>query len=588
MIRSLGSIFLLGIALCAGCQPQQEKRSTPGIRGWNILTNIPREGIDIIQAAKEYDVNHLQLSHDIIMDLKDARDTSRARLANELADLAHQQGIPEVLVWDHALYRLSYYPGQFKTGPDSLLNLDDPAFWEWFKEDYRKLMALLPNIDGLVLTFIETGARAESQFSTGLKTPAEKLAKVVNSVAEVIIGELGKKMIIRTFAYNASEYKNIADCIELVTYDEVMLMMKETPHDFFLTHPNNPLPGAFNRPTLIEFDLGNEFNGQGIIANTYPEYVLDRWKELSSRENVVGYVARMDRFKTTKIIDKPSEVLAQALYLAGQGEEDPGEVYDSFITREYGEKALPHIKAAFQSSFEIITSSLYTLGLNTANHSELNFDYRSIYTRHVSGRWIDPPEIFVGHDVDKQFHYWKDVVNHLAPARHKAPTNMNQLEIKQVLDSGWIQPVELMNMEYLEDIILEKDYSVRQAREALDRVEKAEKWVLPAKYAPLYDTFYRTWVVCRGRRGMAKAYYGYRIYARGEEFQSPELHRLIEEGMREAEEVATWIEDRHGTFPEGQWRLEKDASSIRYYINKMTLEGWEAYGGVKFDRDRYE
>ena len=301
------------------------------------------------------------------MDLKDARDTARASLANDLTGLAHQEGIPEVLVWDHALYRLDYYPGKFRTGSDSLLNLDNPSFWEWFREDYRQMMALLPDIDGLVLTFIETGARAESQFSAKLKTPAEKLAMVINNVAEVVIGELSKKMIIRTFAYNDSEYRNIADCIDLLAWDEIVLMMKETPHDFFLTHPNNPLAGKFDRPALIEFDLGNEFNGQSIVANTWPEYVINRWLDLSEKRNVIGYVGRVDRFKTTKIIDKPSEILAQALYMAGKGITDPEEVYDAFIIHEYGEKALPHVKAAFRSSFDIITSSLYTLG---AEHSQ--------------------------------------------------------------------------------------------------------------------------------------------------------------------------------------------------------------------------
>ncbi len=70
----------------------------------------------------------------------------------------------------------------------------------------------------------------------------------------------------------------------------------------------------------------------------------------------------------------------------------PRQVYDEFITARYGRAALPHVKAAFKNAFDIVTSSLYTLGTNTANHSKLDYDpYASSYSRSVSGKWIDPP-----------------------------------------------------------------------------------------------------------------------------------------------------------------------------------------------------
>ncbi len=49
-------------------------------------------------------------------------------------------------------------------------------FWEWFKQDYRGMLDLIPEIDGLVLTFIETGAYAEKQYSNLLKTNEEKIS----------------------------------------------------------------------------------------------------------------------------------------------------------------------------------------------------------------------------------------------------------------------------------------------------------------------------------------------------------------------------------------------------------------------------
>src|SRR5690606_37844370 len=172
------------------------------------------DALAVIEAARAYDINHLQLSHEIVHDLKEVRDEGKRGLANRLVDAAHAAGIQEVVVWDHALYDLEYYPRRFRTGPDSTLDLDEPAVWEWLRQDYREMLDLVPGIDGVVLTFIEAGARAEEQHSARLRTPQEKLAAVVNAVADVVIGERGLDLYARTFAYTHREYDNITGAIE--------------------------------------------------------------------------------------------------------------------------------------------------------------------------------------------------------------------------------------------------------------------------------------------------------------------------------------------------------------------------------------
>ena len=63
---------------------------------------------------------------------------------------------------------------------------------------------------------------------------------------------------------------------------------------------------------------------------------------------------------------------------------------------------------------------MYILGTNAAKHSSMDYDpYSSSYDRHVSGRWLEPPVVFVEHGINKEFHYWKDIINHIAPARFK-------------------------------------------------------------------------------------------------------------------------------------------------------------------------
>jgi hypothetical protein len=588
LIVSPWALLCLIACLSFGCQSSPTPAASAPVRsfpviGWNILTNVEEEGMAIVEKLPDYQVNHLQLSHQIIMDLRHARDEKRRQLAQKLTREAKERGVPEVVVWDHALYYKDYYPARFRTGPDSTINLDNPAFWTWFKDDYREMLALLPEIDGLVLTFIETGARAEDQYSEQLSTPAQKLAAVLNAVAEVVVEEKGLKLYARTFAYNDAEYENIINCLQHVDNQDIVLMMKETPHDFFIPHPNNPLIGKIDRPTLVEFDLGNEFNGQGIIANTFPEVAYARWKDFRNRENVIGYVARVDRYGTTRSIGRPSEILPFTLnILLKEPDISVDEIYTRFITERYGKAALPEVKQAFELSREIIMSTFYTLGLNTADHSRLNFHRRSHYTRHNSGRWLEDKTVFIGHGVEKELHWFKDITNHLSPAKFKAPDfDDNPIELAEVYENNWLEQGERMNEEYLGHVVTEKAHGVELAQKALQHIEAAKPHLQEADYEDLYETFYRTLLTARIRSATAKIFFGYRIYARGTAFQTDYVKTIVDEGIAEVMEVAPLITDYPKEAPSGQWDWRKDGEWAMGYIKAIT-EGWEEFGEVRY------
>ena len=555
------------------------------IRGWNILSDSYEDDIITINAASTYNINHLQLSHDLIMDLQEIRDIKRQKLVNDLISKAHLAGIKEVVLWDHTLYSLKYYPDKFKTGPNNTINLDDPSFWQWFKQDYRDMINLVPEMDGLVLTFIETGARAENQYSEKLKTGAEKLAAVVDAVAEVVCDELGKKLYIRTFAYTDAEYQNTIGCIGHIKSDKIILMMKETPHDFFLTHPNDMYAGSINRPTIMEFDTGNEFNGQGVIANTWPEYIIRRWSELIKRPNIIGYVARTDRYRNTRIVGTPNEIL---LYTLKRFTEDQSitadDVYDEFIAQKYSDEAVKSIKPAFKLAYDIVSSSLYTLGTNIANHSKMDYDpYKSSYGRHVSGKWIDPPVVFIGHGINKEFHYWKEIIEHLAPPLMKEADGALKTEALFVIQNSWVTPAEMMDEEYLRYIITEKKYGVKCAEEALYYVTKGELFLnRNDSYLGIYNLFYRTLLTAKMYEATATAYFGYRVYARGESFQSQWLKETMKKALADMLTLANEIDNYDETVPRGQWNWRGDAETAREYHKLITETGWKEYGYVKF------
>ncbi len=567
-------------------------RADQPIRGWTILSDSEPDADAVIAAAPSYQINHLQLSHLLVNDLREIREPERRAKVQRLLKAAHSAGIQEVVLWDHALYDLDYYPARFRTGPGNTIDLDNPAFWEWLRQDYRDLLDFVPGVDGLILTFIETGARAERQHSTKLPTSQDKLAAVVNAVADVVVGERRLNLYARTFSYTHEEYDSIVGAVAKFARPEIRLMMKETPHDFFLTHPNDFFAGTIARPTLVEFDIGAEFNGQGIIANTWPEHILARARDLLKRPHVTGYVARTDRYGTTRVIGRPSEINLFALArFAEDAQVTAEEVYDAFITKRYSAASVPHVKAAFRNAFDIVTSTLYTLGTNTANHSALDYDpYASSYARHVSGKWLDPPIVFLRHDLNRELHYWKDVVDRLAPPWAKTPKGAQLDEVPWVLQRGWLHDEERMDAGVLQDVLTEKAYGVRLAEASVARIEAAQSALSERDYRDLLQHFQQTRLTARLHRAVAAAYFGFRVWARGEPHRTAPLTTTVREALAEIPVIAQQIQDYPARPPVGQWNWTEDATAARRYFEQITRTGWpkqtrgitNPYGGMTF------
>ena len=561
MGRLILSFFLVTLIFAACGHKKRPGQSKIEIRGWNILTNHTPTAYKTLNASVDYPVNQLQLSHQICHNLKDVKHQWNRNIVNGLTKKAHELGIPEVVVWDHALYDLDYYPDRFKVNDSTQINLDDPQFWSWFKKDYHKMLDKIPEVNGIVLTFIETGARVENQFSKVLQTPEEKLAALVDSVASVVVKERKMNLYIRSFMYNRSELSNLMNCFDLIKTPEIVVMAKETPHDFFITHPVSTWIKDIPFPVIVEFDCAHEFNGQGIVASIFPETHLERWQYYQTLPNVIGYSIRTDRYNNSSIIGSPAEINLYAISKSTEnGTNDVEAIIEEFIAEKFDSTAVEHLKPLFELAPEIILSSFYTLGLNTSRHSRLNFDYRSIYTRHVSGRWLDDPEIRIEHGVDKTFHYWKDIVNHLAPVKHKQAAASNREELYEVFENNWLQAEELMDSSYLSYVLAEKEHGIRLAKEAMKIINEAKLHCTSSgNFNTLYHTFNRTLMSSQLRKAYAQVYYAQRIWNRGEAFQTEHIQNLISEGMDEIVVVSEQISTYRRGGGTGQYDWKKDA-----------------------------
>src|SRR4051794_30079049 len=145
----------LALALVANLSATPLAHNVP-IRAWMILSDSEQGAKEVIAAAPAYGINQIQLSQRLNNRFKDLKDPTLNKLPlfNKAIDWAHQAGITEVVGWDDMIYSIEYYPEKFRTGPDGTIDLDNPEFWEWFKNDYREIFKLIPKLDGVVLQFM--------------------------------------------------------------------------------------------------------------------------------------------------------------------------------------------------------------------------------------------------------------------------------------------------------------------------------------------------------------------------------------------------------------------------------------------------
>jgi hypothetical protein len=350
---------------------------------------------------------------------------------------------------------------------------------------------------------------------------------------------------------------------------------KATPDDNLLTDPPSGWIEDIPLPVLAEFDCTSEFDGQGVVSDIFPTTYVSRGQYFRNLPNIAGFSALIPSNDENFLFENPGEINLYALQaIAKNPAVTINEILVSFISSKYNSIVVPFLKPAFEKAEEAILSSFYTLGLNTTNHSQLDFENRETYTINVPGRWIEPPVVNIGHGVNKEFHYWSDIVNHLAPVRFKQLDSTETKELSDVPLSDWLQPEELMDTTWLSYAMAEKEYGVRQAKEALAAVKSAKAYIHDSqKFNTLYHIFNRTLISAKLSKAYAQVYYGWRIWKRGEAFRNERLKKLIQQGINELEDVSTEMEQYSEKGPTGDYCWEKDARTARSLVAEVRKSG---------------
>lgn len=95
-MKNFSFVLFVLFLLCPVCvtlgKTLPDQFNNKDVRGWIILSDDMNAAIQTIKAAKEYDINQLQLSHEIILNLREIKTEKVCAQVNELVNLAHSGG----------------------------------------------------------------------------------------------------------------------------------------------------------------------------------------------------------------------------------------------------------------------------------------------------------------------------------------------------------------------------------------------------------------------------------------------------------------------------------------------------------------
>jgi len=339
----------------------------------------------VIDLAPQEGINCIQLSHDIVHDIEDLlNDEKRQRDFPGIVAHAHDQGV-KVFMWTH---ELNAVPDRFRA--DGKVDLGRGELWEWLRGKYEKVFGeLLPEVDGLVLTFHETEVSIydDGKVISDERHPA-RVARLIDEVYSVC-RKYGKDLYVRTFVYRPDELDWVIEGIG-ATDRGVRVMSKCVPHDWEPFYPHNPAIGRFpDRTHIVELDLCGEYYGQAVIPYCMPDYVKYRLDYARSR-GIQGAVARIDRYRN-HALDTPNWVNVLAYDRLLQDPNVPvGALWREFCADAYGAQAAPIAGRALSRTRDIIekmylTKRFYFLNSHSAVPSVGYAD--SHITSHSPAKW---------------------------------------------------------------------------------------------------------------------------------------------------------------------------------------------------------
>lgn len=252
------------------------------------------EGANLFELYQQIDQNIYHYA------LRENLNPFRRDFLTQLIREARESGI-EVYLEDKELWFKDFI---LKSHPELLTNgifCASKSFWweEFLPAKYTELFIMLPDLAGVVTSFgtgesrlaISNMFACECQDCKELN-PAVWHRNMVRGMYEPF-RRANKKLVIRDFIYQKEEQEQFAKALSVIP-GEVVLSLKNTPHDFYPTFPDNPLIGEVgDREQWIEYDVYGQYFGWGLAPCVMIDDLIHRLG-YGLDNKVSGFIMRTD------------------------------------------------------------------------------------------------------------------------------------------------------------------------------------------------------------------------------------------------------------------------------------------------------
>lgn len=317
------------------------------------------------------------------------------KYVNEACDKAHKAGI-KTYVWHHELEVppdfIDVYPEVCNSYGD--VEVTHPIIRDFLENKLQDFFSEYPLIDGIVLTLHETRIPL-------LKLKNQKLDKKdrVKYVTQILFDkcrELGKELIVRTFASIEEDYEMMLHAFEEISTD-LLVMDKWTQFDWSLTAPHNQFFNKVkNNPLFIETDIFGEFFGKGRLPLMLKEHIKEKFHYCEGFMPA-GYVSRIDR-GVRHPFGEVNEVNINIMN-ACMNNDDVDDAIEAFFREKYP-SASDEVMALMERTEHILKKIIYLKGyyfselsaFPTLNHSKNHFYFEMMRDNYciASKEWFVP------------------------------------------------------------------------------------------------------------------------------------------------------------------------------------------------------
>jgi hypothetical protein len=304
-----------------------------------------------------------------------------------------------------------------------------PFWFQFLETKMIELLDALPDLAGVIVS----PATRESKVSISTNpcscercrnTSAEQWYKSYLDAVFTPLSNKQKTLVVRDFAYTADQQNSVLDAAASCSKD-IVIGLKNVPHDFWPTFPNNPRIGHTNGlRQWIEFDVWGQYCGLGVFPCSLVEdmqqriqYCVERgatgawfrtdW-EICNEASTFNSFNILNLFGGALLTQNPdldTDLIYQAWAKYGLFHSLLTESSTSAPVVPASPDAWLHLKEFMKASWKVIEKSLYVRGsvfqLSSKVQYSLDAIFHTMTKHHNRGNW-DPesPNLLVTSDTN--------------------------------------------------------------------------------------------------------------------------------------------------------------------------------------------